>query len=278
LIRVLDLEAHNLQSWEPTLEPGFFLQQLRNCCLELGRGELQALAEARLEKEKWSWLREHMPTSRASEALVRTLEGHTSAVYGVVVTADDRFAVSASGDKTLKVWDLATGQALRTLEGHTDAVHGVAVTADGHFVVSASDDRTLKVWDCATGQTLFTLEGHTAAVYGVVVTADGRFAVSASWDRTLKMWDLATGQVIRTLEGHTSSVTGVAVALNGRFAISASWDRTLKVWDLATGKTISTRTAGAPLMSCALTPDGRTIVVGDAMGAIHFLDWVNPCA
>ena len=71
-------------------------------------------------------------------ALLRTLEGHTDVVNGVAVTPDGKRAVSASRDKTLKVWDLDTGRALRTLEGHSDRVDGVAVTADGKRAVSAS--------------------------------------------------------------------------------------------------------------------------------------------
>ena len=69
----------------------------------------------------------------------------------MAVTAEGNRAVSASGDRTLKVWDLETGRALRTLEGHSAYVSGVAVTADGRRAVSASGDKTLKVWDLETG-------------------------------------------------------------------------------------------------------------------------------
>ena len=69
---------------------------------------------------------------------MRTLKGHTDWVYGVVVTPDGRQAISASGDKTLKVWDLASGVEVRTLRGHMDSVYGVAVTSDGRQVISAS--------------------------------------------------------------------------------------------------------------------------------------------
>ena len=68
------------------------------------------------------------------------------------MTADGRRAVSASADKTLKVWDLESGAELRTLAGHSDWVNGVAVTADGRRAVSASDDNTLKVWDLESGE------------------------------------------------------------------------------------------------------------------------------
>jgi len=64
---------------------------------------------------------------------------------------DGKRAVSASKDKTLKVWHLESVGAVRTLEGHSDDVAGVAVSPDGKRVVSASKDQTLKVWDLDTG-------------------------------------------------------------------------------------------------------------------------------
>ena len=67
---------------------------------------------------------------------------------------DGRRGVSASYDKTLKVWNLETGPALRTLEGHVSFVMAVAVSADGRRAVSASYDTTLKVWDLETGPAL----------------------------------------------------------------------------------------------------------------------------
>ena len=171
-------------------------------------------------------------------ALQRTLVGHTREVNRLAVTADGRRAVSASGDHTLKVWDLETGSALRALEGHTDVVNDVALTADGRRAVSASGDHTLKVWDLETGSALRTLEGHASWVNGVAVTPDGRRAVSASGDHTLKVWDLETGGALHTLEGHTDDVNGVAVTADGRRALSASGDHTLKVWDLETGSAL----------------------------------------
>src|SRR5690242_3504174 len=94
-------------------------------------------------------------------------------VTGVAVTSDGRFAVSASWDKTLKVWDLATGQTLCTLEGHTSGVCGVAVTSDGRFAISASNDKTLKVWNLRTGQSVATLETYTP-LNCCAITLDGK--------------------------------------------------------------------------------------------------------
>ena len=95
-------------------------------------------------------------------ARVRTLPGHTDRVYGVAVTPDGRQAISASWDKTLKVWD-SSGQRRRSAHpaGPHGLGHGVAVTPDGRQAISASWDKTLKVWDLASGAEVRTLQGHT---------------------------------------------------------------------------------------------------------------------
>jgi hypothetical protein len=202
MLRPLDREAHHLRGWDPAEQPGFFLQQLRNQGFEMGFEELQQRAEAKLEEQRWAYLYERIRTSRASAALVRTLEGHTDMVQCVAITPDGRLAVSASADGTLTVWDLNAGHALHTLQGHTGPVQSVAVTPDGRLAVSASDDRTLKVWDLNAGHALHTLHGHTDWVGSVAVTPDGRLAVSASHDRTLKVWDVSMGHSFATLRTH----------------------------------------------------------------------------
>ncbi|MEO5726402.1 MAG: WD40 repeat domain-containing protein, partial [Byssovorax sp.] len=238
LLRPLDRAAHCLRRWDPARDPWFFLQQVRNVSFELGVREVEAQAEAALAARGAMWLRERVPTSRESEALIRTLAGHTNSVWGVAVSPDGRTALSASHDQNLKVWDISSGCELRTLAGHAAEINEVAVTPRGDLAVSASEDRTLKMWDLATDRLVGTLTGHAAPVTGVAVTSEGRLAISASMDRTLKVWDLATKQLVRTLLGHTATVNGVAVTPDGRLAVSASHDRTLKVWDLGSGREV----------------------------------------
>jgi WD40 repeat protein len=222
---------------------------------------VRQFTESVIQRACQSWVRPlHPVLDPPGMGLVCTLLGHSDKVIGVAVSRDGRWAVSASADRTLKVWDLETGRELRTLSGHSGLVNGVAVSGDGR-AVSASTDRTLKVWDLETGRELRTLSGHTGGVNGVAVSGDGRRAVSASRDRTLKVWDLETGRELRTLSGHSDEVSGVAVSGDGQRAVSASWDQTLKVWDVEMGREPLTQCGHSDRVSgVAVSGDGRRAV------------------
>jgi len=202
---------------------------------------------------------------------IKTLKGHTHWVYAVALTPDGSRAISASHDKTLKIWDIKTGEQIKTLKGHTERVLAVAVMPDGRHAISASEDETVKVWDIETGKQIKTLQGHTKTVYAVAVTPDGRHAISASRDQTLKLWDIETGKQIKTLQGHTDSVRAVVVMPDGRRMISVSSDKTLKIWDMERMEEFVSFSGEGSLLSCAVLPDGKTIVAAGTSGRLHFL-------
>jgi hypothetical protein len=148
----------------------------------------------------------------------------------VAVSPDGRRVVSASGDETLKVWDLDTGVEVFTLSGHTDAVSAVAITSDGRRAISASWDKTLRLWDLGTGREMRIYTGHLDIVSAVKLSPDDLYAVSASWDKTLKVWDIETGSATNTFAGHAGPIHDLALSLDGRVTVSASEDKILLVW------------------------------------------------
>ena len=243
-------------------DPRQFASQMLGRLLSDHSPPVQEFVRLAADYQATPWLKPRTASLIASGGpLVRTLAGHSDDVNGVAVTPDGKRAVSASDDRTLKVWDLMSGKELQTLSGHSRVVTAVAVTPDGKRAVSASVDQTLKVWDLETGKELRTLAGHSRMVHGVAVTPDGGRAVSASYDKTLKVWDLGSGKELLTLAGHSDRVHGVAATPDGKRAVSACRDGTLKVWDLVSGKELLTLAGHTHwVYGVAVTPDGKCAV------------------
>jgi hypothetical protein len=153
--------------------------------------DLRARSPSRLRLLTPPGLRSAAILRRRIEAgLIRTFAGHTAQVLAVAFSPDGRSALSGSGDRTLKLWDVATGRELSTLAGHTAAVTSVAFSPDGGSVLSGSADESLKLWDVATGKEIQSFTGHADSVGSVVFSPDGRSALSGSHDMSLKLWNL----------------------------------------------------------------------------------------
>jgi WD40 repeat protein len=254
--------------------------QLLGRLLSLNTPTVETILKRAQQWKGAPWLRPLFPClTPPGGPLLRTLAGHTGSVNAVAVTPDGRYAVSASYDTTLAVWDLERGVEIRTLEGHSDPVNAVAITPDGRCVVSAAGisrsrwedektaDYTLKVWDLRTGTILHTFSGHTDAVCTVGVAPDGKQVLSGAADGMLKLWDLETGAEQWTVKGHNARINTVVVTPDGRRAISAasssdnSAQRALKVWDLVTGAELyAFDLFGAWYNTVVVTPDGLQAV------------------
>ncbi len=106
----------------------------------------------------------------------------------VALSADGAFYAGSMGDRTVRVWDGATGRVLHVLRGHTDLVMWVAISPDNKLVASASYDKTVRVWDLATGQHR-VLRGHTGAVDRLAWHGNTEL-VTGSRDGTVRVWQV----------------------------------------------------------------------------------------
>lgn len=180
---------------------------------------------------------EEVPVSR----LIQTFKGHTGAINDIAVTQNSAQFISASGDESLKLWDMATGRVLATFEGHNDIVTSVDLSRDDTRAISASDDKQLILWDIPNGviERKFDII-HTEPINSVVFSKNGFQALSASDDYKVILWDVATGDAIRILGGHTNRVNFATLSQSGEIAVSASDDHTVILWDVARGVPIHT--------------------------------------
>ena len=117
---------------------------------------------------------------------------HDEAVFSAQFSADGQRIVTASFDKTARVWDAATGKAIGEPMRHEDVVLTAQFSADGKRVVTASKDKTVRVWDAVTGKAIGEPIHHGDWVYSAQFSTDGQRVVTASKDKTARVWDAVT--------------------------------------------------------------------------------------
>jgi len=218
------------------------------------RARLDACPE-RLRGWEWGWLNACADNSLAE------LKGHTEAVASAAFSPDGTRIVTASHDKTARVWDAATGATLAELKGHTHVVFSASFSTDGARIVTASWDDTARVWDAATRATVAELKGHTRSVLSAAFSPDGAQIVTASDDQTARVWEAATGATLAELKGHSGVVRRASFSPDGARIVTASDDQTARVWEAATGATLAELKGHSGVVRRAsFSPDGTRIV------------------
>jgi sugar lactone lactonase YvrE len=202
----------------------------------------------------------HNPFPAAAAKALRTLSGHQGDVNGVAFSPDGALLATTSLDKTVRLWNPATGEHLRTLQGHTETVWEVAFSPDGALLATTSYDKTARLWNPATGDHLRTLQGHTGAVNGVAFSPDGALLATTSHDDTARLWNPATGDHLRTFQGHRAYLLGVAFSPDGALLATTSRDTTVRLWNPATGDPLRTLQGHTEAVwEVAFSPDGTLL-------------------
>lgn len=184
----------------------------------------------------------------ATQQIRATLVGHSKRVSAVAFHASADLLVSASHDKTVKVWrpagatsgDDSAYTVAHSLGGHDDAVTAASIHATGDFVLSASTDASWGFHDLRTGQLLARgfLSGATAAAnagneaLAAQFHPDGGIFGTGAKNKLLQMWDVKSLANVATFDGHSAQVSALCFSENGYQLASGAHDGVVKFWDL----------------------------------------------
>ncbi|MBN2003323.1 MAG: WD40 repeat domain-containing protein [Anaerolineae bacterium] len=214
--------------------------------------------------------------------LLHIFAGHAQWVTSVVATPDGRWAISASIDNVIKVWDLVTlseaapffefakrdftkmlvGDVFFNLPnegdvGHRDYPREMAVSPDGTRLISVEHE--LIVWDIATRQQLARFPYQHWAMNALALMPSAPRVATGS--QAIQVWDLERQEVLLTLAGHTDSVESLALTPDERLVISGSKDRTIRVWDLQRAAQMQAYQGHArSVSSLVFSADGRRVL------------------
>jgi WD40 repeat protein len=195
------------------------------------------------------------------------LTGDTNVVDSVAFSPNGKILATASADRTIRLWDVATGRQMgKPLTGDSGTISSVAFSPNGKVLASGSYDKTIRLWDVATGRQIGKpLTGDTDEVNSVAFSPDGQILASGSDDQTIRLWNAATGAEIgKPLAGATDAVNSVAFSPNGQILASGSNDDTVRLWNVATGTEIGKPFTGdtAAVNSVAFSPNGQILASG----------------
>ncbi|KAG8830758.1 hypothetical protein FRC18_007636 [Serendipita sp. 400] len=201
--------------------------------------------------------------------LEKTMKGHEDIILSVAFSPVRMKVASGSRDKTIRIWNMRTGEEEERLEGHTDAVCSVAFSTDGSKVASGSSDHTIRIWYIKAGR-VTTLRGHTDAVSVVAFSPDNQKVVSGSHDKAVRIWNFETGDRQQYRCGGT--IWSVAFSSDNSKVVSGCSDHTIYVWDLqGEGKTIL-KGHTAAVLSVAFSPDQNKLVSGSHDKTVRLWD------
>ncbi|MFN8443801.1 MAG: BTAD domain-containing putative transcriptional regulator [Caldilineaceae bacterium] len=225
--------------------------------------------------------------------LRQTLRGHSQGVWRLAVSRRGELLASVSGDRTLCLWNIQTGQLLHTLWGYKSGFRALAISSDGSLVATGDEGGYIRIWRTQSGDLVAGFKGHTEGIWSLAFHPFEPWLASGSRDHTACIWRLddllgvATWQntqledrnripllpAWRTLTGHTHFVAAVAFSPDGTLLASGSVDYSVRVWDVAEGITRYTLVGHSDDVNCvAFSPDGAILASGSNDRTVRLWD------
>lgn len=140
--------------------------------------------------------------------------------------------MTASADKTARVWDVRSGVLVQTLRGHSTPVLVAAFSPDGQQVLTGTQSGSVRLWSVSSGETLLRLEGHTGQITAAQFSPDGRVLLTASSDGTARLWNARTGEALTNPSRHRKQVLCARFSPDGRMFVTASSAGLVAMWDV----------------------------------------------
>ncbi|KAL8929800.1 MAG: hypothetical protein Q9208_000944 [Pyrenodesmia sp. 3 TL-2023] len=182
------------------------------------------------------------PDWHAPWKLMRVISGHLGWVRALAVEPGNQWFASGAGDRTIKIWDLASGSLRLTLTGHISTVRGLAVSPRHPYLFSCGEDKMVKCWDLEQNKVIRHYHGHLSGVYTLALHPTLDVLVTGGRDGVARVWDMRTRSNIHVLSGHKQTVTDLMCQATDPQVITSSLDSTVRMWDLAAGKTMGVLT------------------------------------
>ncbi|KAI9713152.1 MAG: hypothetical protein M1820_001137 [Bogoriella megaspora] len=217
------------------------------------------------------WIQNLPVVPETWSAALGTLEGHSGPVTAVAFAPDGKRLISSSEDRTIRVWDPLSGQALAVFTHNSDYVNTVAFTRDSRHMASGSADSTVFLWDIESGEVQAKFEGHvrqSGPVTGVAFSFHTTQVLSGFQDTNVFLWDIDSGRVLRKIS-HSSRVNTVTFSPNGKWLASGCENGTVYLRDAASGDALASLNASTRSVSKVVFSPSSKHIVANGGSSVH---------
>ena len=199
---------------------------------------------------------------------------HELPVVSTRWSPDGLYLITASLDKTAKIWDFETGKILADLKGHQSELTDALFSPDGLLAATTSNDATAKLWDAKTGKLLFTLNDHISVVNEAFFTNDSRWlATRSSWDQSIKIWDTKTGKLSGDFKVEGNSPIRAFFNPEGNLLVAVYEHRFFRIYDWQNNKTEEVNYPANQVCDLAdMSDDGNLLLTIDSSQTINVWD------
>lgn len=192
------------------------------------------------------------------------IHGHSGQVFSISFNSARNRLVTASGDRTVKMWNFPSCQLVGTLSGYTNPVTSIAFKPDDHLLAGAGGSGVIDLWDTSSFQLLNTIYSQSRyGINSIAFSPDGNLLACGDDDGNIEFWDASTFQSAGTIDTGSWEVYSVAFSPDGKMLASGDNDEEVKLWDASTHQLIDTLT-GSPddIYSVAFSSDGKLLAGG----------------
>ncbi|RSM67936.1 hypothetical protein DMB66_14560 [Actinoplanes sp. ATCC 53533] len=205
------------------------------------------------------------------------LLGHGEIVLAVAFSPDGKTLASGASDRTIRLWDTATGQSVSTMKEHLDSVLDLAFSPDGKLLASAghSDDASVLLWQTGAWKRVAKLNPKIESVQAVAFSPDGGTIAAGGIGGPVVLWDARTLTERARLSGHRNGTYDVAFSPDGKTLASGGNDGSVRVWNASNGRLVKALPGPSP-MGVAFSPDGKLLAAGGTDGEVRLwstVDW-----
>ncbi len=176
--------------------------------------------------------------SEKQKQVAKNLTGHGGRLYGIRFSPDGTTVVTASADRTARIWDFPSGKLKSTLRGHSGNVFTAEFSPNSRRVVTGGGDGTARIWQAGSGNQLQLLQGHGKPVLSAAFSPDGSRVATGSDDGTVKIWDASNGKELKSITVAELGVYSVAFHPQGRLLAVGSTNGGLSIWRVNSGEKV----------------------------------------